>query len=230
MQRFAVFLSVLCCGVSLPVHAHGFYTKAGVLGAGAGYFHGVTDHVSLRTDFTSVRRLARDVASRVGNYTVGLQANQWGVYGDWFPFGNGFRFSGGMHVRKLHVQAHGRPADGAFVLRFGPIKWPVTFTSADAFMAQVRFPTVAPYLGIGWGYHDTQTSGLAIVFDVGVSFGKPRARLVISKSLQTKIKLAKILGVSAADALVKAQRQKLDDMVRKFKVFPQMYLGISYRF
>jgi len=208
----------------------GVYTKAGIAGVGVGYFHGVTNHVSLRSDFSTVRKLSRDVASRVSSYTVSLDANQWGIYGDWFPFGNGFRLSGGMHVRKLQVQAYGQPADGVLTVRLGPFKWPVKFTPKDTFTGLVKFPAVAPYLGIGWGYHDTQKPGLDFVFDLGVSFGKPSANLIISDSLQAKIQLARVLGAASVDALLNGEQQKLNDTANAFKVFPQVYAGISYRF
>jgi len=227
---FVVCLSVVFCGLSLPTHAMGLYAKAGVLGAGAGYFHGVTDHVSLRADFASVPRLSHDVASRIGSYIVRADAKQWGGYGDWFPFGHGFRLSVGVNVRKLQAQAVGHPADGALVIKIWSIKYSVKFSPEDTFTAQVKFPTVAPYLGIGWGYHDMQEPGWGFVFDLGVSFGKPSASLVVSSSLQAKIKLAKLLNVASVDALLNTQRQNLDDTARKFKVFPQVYVGVSYRF
>jgi len=72
--------------------------------------------------------------------------------------------------------------------------------------------------------------GWGVVFDLGFSFGKPSTSLVVSDSLQAKIELARMLGVANADALLKEQRQKLDDTAHKFKVFPQVYLGVSYRF
>jgi len=208
----------------------GVYAKAGLLGAGAGYFHGVTAHLSLRSDFTNIPNVAHDVASRIGSYTVRADAKQWGIYGDWFPFDNGFRLSGGVHVRRLQAQAYGRPADGAIVIKLWSIKYPMKFWPEDTFTAQVKFPAVAPYLGIGWGYHDMQEPGWGFVFDLGVSFGKPSTRLFVSDSLQAKIRLAKMLGVATADALLNTQRQKLDDTANTFKVFPQVYVGVSYRF
>jgi len=225
-----ICVSAVFCSLSLPTHAMGVYTKAGIAGVGVGYFHGVTEHLSLRSDFSIVRKFTRDFASRAGSYTVSLDANQWGIYGDWFPFGNGFRLSTGIHVRRLQVQAHGQPADGAFTIRFGPLKWSVKFKPEDTFTGLVKFPAVAPYLGIGWGYHDTQKPGLGFVFDLGVSFGKPSAKLIISDSLQTKIRLARLTGASSVDALLKGEQQKLNDTANAFKAFPQVYVGVSYRF
>jgi len=136
-----------------------------------------------------------------------------------------------MHVRKLQVQVYGQPADGAFTIHIGFIKQSATFTSKDTFTGLLKFPTVAPYLGIGWGYHDTQKPGLDFVFDLGVSFGKPSTNLIISDNLQAKIRLARVLGdASSVDALLNGAQQKLTDTANAFKVFPQVYAGISYRF
>jgi len=232
MKRFAICLSLVSCGLSLPAHAAGFYTKVGILGAGLGYFTGGTDHLSLRADFTTVNKFKhkfkRDFTSGAVDYRANLDADQWGIYSDFFPFGNGFRLSGGVHMRKLQAQAQGRPnANGEIVIGTTPVEF--KFDAGDTLTGQVTFPKISPYVGIGWGYHDSQKTGLGFVFDLGVSFGKPSASLTISDSLQKKLDRATNAGVSAADEL-ESQRQKLNDTVGKFKVFPQIYAGISYRF
>jgi len=226
MKRFAVCLSLVSCGLSLPAHAAGFYTKAGILGAGLGYFTGGTDHLSLRADFTTMNKFKRDFTSGAVDYRASLDADQWSIYSDFFPFGNGFHLSGGVHIRKLQAQAQGRPnANGEIIIGTTP----VGFDAGDTLTGQVTFPKISPYVGIGWGYHDSQKTGLGFVFDLGVSFGKPSASLIISESLQTKLDTATKAGVSAA-AELESQRRQLSDTVGKFKVFPQIYAGISYRF
>jgi len=227
MKRLAVCLSVVSWCLSVPAHAVGFYTKTGFLGTGLGVFHGVTDNLSLRSDFTTMKKFARDFSSGAIDYRASLDSNQFGVYGDVFPFGTGFRLSGGVHLRKLQAQAMGRPQNNGVIVIHNTR---VGFDPGDTLTGRVKFPTVAPYLGIGWGYHDTQTSGFGFVFDLGVSFGRPSASLIVSEGLQRKLdEAAKANATTAADEL-ESQRQKLADTTDKLKVFPQVYLGISYRF
>jgi len=228
MKRLAVCLSVLACSVSVSTHAQGFYTKTGFLGTGLGYFHGLTDNFSLRADFTHMKKFERDFSSGAIDYHASLDSRQFGVYGDWFPFGTGFRFSGGLHLRDLQAQAQGRPQNhGVIVIN----NTRVGFDSGDTLTGQVKFPTAAPYLGIGWGYHDAQSSGFGFVFDLGVSFGRPSASLTISDSLRAKLdEQARRTGNTTAATELEAQRQKLEDTAGKFKVFPQVHVGVSYRF
>jgi len=229
MQWLVVCLVFVFGSLSQPVHAAGFYTKAGLLGAGLGYFHGITDHVSLRTDFTALSGSRHHLTSGPAAYSARLNAQQWGVYGDWFPFGNGFRLSGGIHVRKLQALVYGHPVDGKITIDHAPVK----FEPGDTFTGQMRFPAVAPYVGIGWGYHDMQKTGFGFVFDLGIAFGRPSANLRISESLRRKLDLAIITGrpgaACAANAL-EGQRKKLLRIASRFSVFPHIYAGISYRF
>jgi len=227
MKRLAVCLSIVSCSVAAPAHALGFYTKTGFLGSGIGVFYGLTDNLSLRTDFTSMKKFERNFSSGAIDYRASLDSNQFGVYGDWFPFGTGFRFSGGLHLRKLQAQAQGRPQNnGVIVIN----NTRVGFDPDDTLTGRVKFPSMAPYLGIGWGYNDAQTSGFGIVLDLGVSFGKPSASLVASKGLQDKLDAAAKANATTAVEELEAQRQRLDKTARKFKVFPQAHIGISYRF
>jgi len=229
MQWLVLCLSFVFCGLSQPLHAAGFYTKAGILGAGLGYSHGVTDRFSLRTDFTIMSGSKHHLTSGPAAYTARLNAQQWGAYGDWFPFGNGFRLSGGIHVRKLHAVVDGRPVEGKIIIAHAPVK----FGLEDTFTGQLRFPAVAPYLGIGWGHHDAQKPGFGFVFDLGIAFGRPSASLRISDSLRHRLDFAIALnlpGATAAANALEGQRKKLMAVARKLKVFPQAYVGISYRF
>jgi len=225
LKQLAVCLSIVSC--STATHAHGVYAKAGFLGAGLGVFHGITDNLSLRADVTTMKKFQRDFHSGGINYRANLNANQFGVYGDWFPFGNGFRISAGMHMRKLHAQAQGRPtAPGVIVIN----NTRVAFDPEDNITGTIKFPTTAPYLGFGWGYNGAQTSGFGIVIDLGVSFGEPSTTLVVSDSLQKKLDVAARRGATTAAAELAAQRQKLANTAKKIKVFPQAYLGLSYKF
>jgi len=230
MRRLAICMSLVSCSLVPSAHATGFYTKAGILGAGLGYFNGMTDHWSSRMDVTTVSKYKHDFKHdfTLGsvNYKASLNADQAGVYADWFPFGNGFRVSGGALVRKLQAQVLGHPhADGRISINGTA----VDFGPNDMFLGEVKFPAIAPYLGVGWGYHSTQKPGLGFVLDLGVAFGRPNVNLTASESLRNKLDWAKDAGVSIADEL-ENQRRKLKDTASKVKIFPQAYMGISYHF
>jgi len=227
MKRLAICLSVVSCSVCLPVHAQGFYAKTGFLGTGLGIFHGLTDNFSLRADTTTMKKFQRDFSSGGIDYQANLTANQFGVYSDWFPFGNGFRLSAGLQRRKLKAQAQGRPSTpGVIVIH----NTRVAFDPEDNITGQIKFPSTAPYLGFGWGYNGAQTGGFGLIIDLGIAFGRPSTTLIVSESLQKKLDIAARAGATTAAAELEGQRQKLAKTAEKIKVFPQAYLGISYRF
>jgi len=147
-----------------------------------------------------------------------MSANQLGGYVDWFPFGNGFHVTGGVHVRKFQAVGH-RQSDtglGKFVT------------------GKVKYPSVAPYLGVGWGYHNTQKRGFGVVFDLGVTFlGEPGIRLLLDDTFRKATDaIGKLIpgAKSERDALLAGERRKLLNMTSRFKLFPQAYVGVSYRF
>jgi len=221
-----LLLSACCPLFSLLAQAQGLYVKAGLLGAGVGYAHNVNEHLALRTDFTTVGSLKHSRTIDQLRYDAHLTAHQAGFYGDWFPFNNGFRLSGGLHLRQLHADARVHPVENGYVA-IGSVRVP--YTTEDAITGKVDFPDVAPYLGIGWGHH-TVEPGLGFVFDLGVSFGKPKTDLFVSKSLQAKLDAEARHGGGTAAAAIAAERRKLAIKADEAKIFPQIYVGLSYRF
>jgi len=225
----SAFSSLTACCLLLPAstQAQGIYAKAGVLGAGLGYSHSLTDRFSLRTDVTTVGTAKYQRTMNLLHYSARLKANQWGVYGDWFPFANGLRVSGGLHVRQLNAQVQARPAEaGSITLN----NISVPYGPGDSVTGRVRFPALAPYLGIGWGHHGTQAAGFGFVFDVGVSFGAPQVDLAVSDLLRAKLSIAAAMNGTTLKKELQAERQKLQDQADKVKIFPHLYVGLSYRF
>jgi len=225
-------ISLLCWSASTPFapsHALGVgvYAKAGILGAGVGGALGVTDHFSVRTDFTTAGTYNHDFTVNSLDYRVRLKTEQWGVYGDWFPFANGLRLSGGLHVRNLQAQARVHPTEQDSI-RIGRINVP--YGPEDELSAGVKFPTLAPYLGIGWGHHQTQKPGFGMVFDLGASFGKPATDLQISDSLRRKLRIASRIMDDDAEREFDEEKKAFNDKASQVAVFPHLYLGLSYWF
>jgi len=79
------------------------------------------------------------------------------LYGDWFPFANGFRLSAGIYLRNMEAKAEGRPTAAGTVRVNNTV---VGYRTDDTLSGQVKFPTVAPYLGLGWGHHGAHTPEL----------------------------------------------------------------------
>jgi len=208
-----------------PIQAHEVYAKAGFLGAGIGYSYGFSEYFNVRTDYSTIGTYKRTETANKLKVKAKLKADQLGLYGDWFPMGGAFRFTAGLHQRKLEINAEGKPKGGSYTIN----NTTVVADPNDRVKGKVEFPDTAPYLGIGWG-HQSNKPGFAFIADLGVSFGKAKTKLHVSDSVRNK--LAATLGGSAAaaDAEIRQQRKELDDEVGGIKIWPQAYVGISYNF
>ncbi|MBQ0130786.1 MAG: hypothetical protein KBT18_01040 [Comamonas sp.] len=224
MKKAAIALLVLA-GLTGAAQAQSMYAKAGLLGVGLGYAHGINKNFGARADFTTMGSLSKDGTSDDFDYEGKFKYNQVGVYGDWFPFAGGFHLTGGLNLRQAHLTAHARPN------QFGTVTigdTEVGFGAGDSVTAKIKLPNVAPYLGLGWGHNvSAQTSGFAFFADVGVSIGKPKVSLNVNDSLMAKLNTA---SGGQAQAEIDKQINSIKDDADKIKVFPQIYIGVAYKF
>jgi len=230
VRKTAALLPV-ACGLLLAAQsasAQEVYGKVGILGIGAGYSHSINQHFGVRADFSTVGTIDRDGTADRLDYDAEFKANQLGLYGDYFPFGGSFRLTAGLHSRKLEAIANGRANDGGIINIGG---FPVQVLSDDdTAQAKVKWDSVAPYLGIGWGHHAKEGRGFGFIADIGVSFGSPKTSLTISDSLRNKMDaLGPSLGLDTNEEIEK-QRKEIDDDVAGISIFPHLFIGLSYRF
>jgi len=220
------------CGLLLAVHAasaHEIYAKAGFPGVGAGYAHSLNEHFGVQVDFSTLGTISRNGVAEKLRYNADMKADELDVYGNWFPFGGSFRLSGGLLSRTLEVNVNGRSTpDGN--ISIGNIEIPY---QGDAVQARVEWPKIAPYLGIGWGHHARHEAGFGFIADLGVSFGSPKATLALSDDLRGKLDEAAKLrpGINTdVDAEINRQRRAIAKDVETVKVFPHVFVGVSYQF
>jgi len=220
------------CGLLLAAHAasaHEIYAKAGFPGVGAGYAHSLNEHFGVQADFTTAGTISRNGVAGQLRYDADLKADQLGVYGNWFPFGGSFRLSGGLHSRTLEVSANGRATQSG-TITIGNIEIPYG-DATDSVQARVEWPKVAPYLGIGWGHHAHHEQGFGFIADLGLSFGSPKTELTISADLRKKLDDRADLNAGInADAEIERQRRAMAKDVETIKVFPHVFVGVSYQF
>jgi len=212
---------------SLDGPARGVYAKVGFLGVGLGYAHSINNRFGLRADFSTIGSQSRKGSWGNLRYQAKAQANQFGAYGDYFPLNNGFRLSAGLHLRDVKIDGSPR-ADAAGTVRINNVR--INYGPNDWAKATVKYPSAAPYLGIGWGHHASRAKGWGTVFDLGVTLGSPKASLTLSDELYRRVSAAARMLGTTADAEIDAQLQKIKDKADDFKVLPQIYLGVSYRF
>jgi hypothetical protein len=137
---------------------------------------------------------------------------------DFFPAPRGsFHVSAGLMTNPLKVTGTGQPgAGGTFTINGN------SYTSAEVgtLIAEAKFPSTSPYVGLGVGTPARVHGPLGFTFDLGAAIGKPKVALTATGAASDP-------GL-AAD--LKAQQDKTQKDVQKLKLFPVLQLGLAYRF
>jgi len=206
------------CLASPAAHAGSAYAQVGIPGIGIGYAQALNDVVTLRGDFSTLGSHTKNGSQEGINYEGKVKVSRWGLFADYFPLGNGFRVTGGATVNDMSVKLRSNVLAGT-PLSIGNAT--VTADGTERFNADIKFPKVTPYIGIGWGHMDKEP-GWGFVGDVGVSIG--RAKVTIDTNVIQRS------GGAITQADVDRETQELKDGVGKIRVLPQATLGVSYRY
>ena len=190
------------------------YLKAGLPGLVLGWAQPLNSYFGVRLDAATVGTLnERRVEDGIA-YDAKLKADRTALLADWFPFGGGFRFTGGITSSKYSLDLLATGSGGSITV--GNTTY--TTTSADRFNVKVKLPSSMPYVGLGWG-HQVNT-GLRFSFDIGAKLGKATLSYALSGPWTSR--------VSQAD--IDAELAELRDGVGKIKLVPQLTLGLGYSF
>jgi hypothetical protein len=159
-------------------------------------------------------KVSRDFESDGATYDTKLKFSTLGVYGDYFVAGGGFRLSAGAVIGMRKASGNAVATNGSISINGTPYS-----ATGESVGAEAKFPSVAPYLGIGYGHHQPR-KGSGFYLDLGVVIGKADAQLSPSAGL----------AAAAGPANVAAEQQKLQDSVNKLKAYPVLKFGFSYAF
>ncbi|WP_114814672.1 hypothetical protein [Paraburkholderia kururiensis] len=194
--------------------AQEIYLQGGTQGGGAGLAVGVTNWLGLHAD---VNGFAFNHSFNAGGneFNGHLRILHGGGYLDLFPFASSsFRLTGGLLLDADRLQGNAVPTNGTFSLN-GKAYPALPGAYANA---TVKYPVAMPYLGIGFGHKPT-SKGFGLVADVGVAYGRPRVDFSVSPDLQ-----------ALADGDIQREEQKIRDSVQRYRFYPIVQIGASYRF
>ena len=157
------------------------------------------------------------------SYDLDLKANTYDALLDWYPRKDStFRLTGGLAYNGNKIDVHARPsASGTYSLQGNTYE----AASVGNVTGKVGFNKVAPYLGVGWGRPKRDEKGWSVSTDIGVLFqGSPKTSLNNTGCTAE----AAVCNQFAAD--VARENAALSDEMRKFKVYPVLRVGLSYKF
>lgn len=209
LASFALFGAAL---VSTSVQAVELFGGLGTTGLEIGLGSRIGPNTGLRMD-AEFLDYSRSFDRNGASYDTKLKFSTLGVYGDYF-LGSSFRFTAGALIGQRKASGNGVATNGTITING------TTYPAAgESVAAEARFPSFAPYLGIGFG-HAQVSKGLSFYFDAGVAIGKADAKITASPGLVA----------AAGQPNIDAEQRNLQDSVDALKFFPTVKFGLGYNF
>ena len=222
LRLAACTLAALGLFAARPAAAVEAYVATGFPYALVGIAQPINASFALRADFGTIAHHGYSGTTSDNDFKGSLHYNRAALLGDWFVAGGGFRLSGGATFNQAKATMTASAHDGK--ISIGGTQYDAP-SSLYYVQSDLSFPRAAPYVGLGWGHHDSP-AGLAFNVDLGASIGTAKATpLKASPALASELALDQ--GGSADLA---SENKDFQDTVRKFKAIPQLTFGVGYRF
>ncbi|SAK45438.1 hypothetical protein AWB79_00987 [Caballeronia hypogeia] len=213
LAALAVAIGVLVAPLS---HAREIYGQLGTEGLGIGYAEpfGIRDNV--RAEFNGLK-FSHGFDAGGLHYDGTVNLYHGGFYFDFFPAPGtvGFRITAGALIGGDRIDATATSQNGTYTINGVPYP-----TFGQNIHAKATFPTVRPYLGIGFGHTPTAQKGFSAFFDAGVAYGRPRVELDVPADIVAE----------AGQENIDAEQKDLQDKADKLRFYPIVKVGVTYRF
>jgi len=219
MKLVALFVLLGSLLVFAPIsHAkeYSVNVKVGTLGVGVEGEYSINEYFGARLGANYFKYSYSGDTEDV-NYDFDLALKTVSALVDYHPFEGSFRISTGLYYNGNKLDAVATAATSYDIN--GTTYTP---TELGTLNGEVDFKKVAPYLGLGWDTSFGKESGFGFYCDLGAVFqGSPDAKLTANGTKSNDPLFLKDLA---------AEEAELQDKVDKFKIYPVVALGVSYRF
>lgn len=220
-KSFALIVSTLAATTSVAAYAAegdnarlSVGVTGGTLGIGPEVGYRVSEMFGVRANATFLS-VSRDIDSSGINYDGKAKLKSGGVMVDVYPFGGGFRLSGGLRINGNEARVVASPTQNVQVGN-------TTYTPAQigTLRTETDLNSLAPTLTLGYG--GGLSKGLTFGIEGGAMFqGKMKIKPLTYTGTAP-------IGTIAAD--LERERQEIQDDIDGFKVYPILQLTIGYRF
>jgi hypothetical protein len=191
--------------------------RLGTLGVGVEANRLLSDHFGVRVS-GNYFSLSRNATKEDVTYDATLKLQAFTGLLDLYPSKRGsFHLSAGVATNPLKFTGIGQSNGGGNITINS-----TSYTTAQVgtLTASIKYPSVSPYLGLGFGTPASKKSGLGVLFDVGAAIGKPRVGLSSTNA-------ANVAGLQAD---IDAEAAKVQKSANKLSFWPVLSLGFAYRF
>ncbi len=193
--------------------------KAGTLGVGLELTMEAMKNVNVRFG-GNYFKISTEVEVEGNDYDLDLKLNSYTALADWFVTDGSFRVTAGAFINENGLNGAALPSN---TYEIGDTIY--TSDQVGALTADVKFATLAPYLGIGWGNPLADDSDLTFMADLGIVFaGKPKLDIM---STGGTLSNDPTLEANIAQA---EQDFRDTDEISLLRFYPVISIGLNYRF
>jgi hypothetical protein len=219
---FAVLGSAFAlASISTVAHAQAYhnevYGAVGTEGIGAGYGYGINDHFGVRAEVDGFG-VSHSFSAGDLDYDGTLRLTHGALLADFFPVPQSYvpvRLTAGILVGDDQLSGDATSMNGTYTLNGATVS-----ANGESINVKLKFPTVRPYVGLGFGHNPTAKKGFSMACDAGVAIGKPSVSFNVPSDIE---------GVAGAEN-VAAEEQNLQSKANKFSVYPIVKIAATYRF
>lgn len=216
----AVLSTLLIAGVaSTAAHAQSrneVYGSVGTEGVGLGYGYGINQNFGARVELNGFSYSHGFNAGDL-HYDGSLRLIHGSLLGDYFPAPSFFpiRLTAGVLIGSDQLSGDATISQGTYTINGVTVP-----SQGETIHASLKFPTVRPYVGFGFGHNPNAKKGLSMAFDAGVAIGKPSVSFDVPQNIAN----------AAGTQNVAAEEQSLQSKANKFPVYPIVKISATYRF
>jgi hypothetical protein len=221
-MKAKLLVLALCGSFATAAHADGtgVYLNGGTTGFGLGVTTG-TNSLTGRLSFDTWKRTFTQSDSN-GNYNVDLKLQNVAALMDWYPFAGSFRTTLGLVANGNKATLTATSVNGQYTFNGQ------TYTASDvgSYSGEMKFNSMAPYLGIGWGNPVATAKTWGLMSDIGVLFqGSPKVTSTVTCSTAlTPTQCTALQNDVAAGAA------QLESDLKNYKYYPVISIALSYHF
>ena len=203
-------LALLWAGGAMAGEA---FVGFGTTGFEVGFAQKLSDQSGIRVDaeFLSYKR---NFSTSDVDYDTKLKFGNAGVFYDHF-LSDSFHLSLGALIGTRKLQGTGKASGGTITIN--GVAYPA---AGESLTLDARFPTVSPYLGLGWGHNLTSANRSGFYFDLGAAVGRPKVTLTATPGLVA----------AAGQSNIDAEQRSAQDKADKLRVYPVLKVAFGMSF
>jgi hypothetical protein len=102
-------------------------------------------------------------------------------------------------------------------------------TADGTLHGKIDYPSLAPYVGLGWGTAPSAGPGFGAAVDLGVAFlGRPRVTLTPEPPPGSPLNSPAAMALLAPE--LAREEARVEQKIDGYRTYPVLSAGISYRF